>query len=134
MNGVAWITSVGAGIFLMYMPIGCTLYDRLLGAAHEQLTTTLLSIIQDAGTTLGTTLLLLYKLFVWPSVAARNGLDQGAAQFFSAASLIVGSVSALLLLVATFAFNHSVRTARLRGGERADTVSPLRTARCSGRC
>lgn len=114
LGGLGWITAVGAGVFLMYMPIGCSFYDRLLGAACEQLTTTLLSVIQDASTTAGAAALLLYKEYGWRPARVAQAGGSSASAFFAAAATAVGALSAVLLLCATVAFDRSVGAARQR--------------------
>ncbi|KAG8463149.1 hypothetical protein KFE25_011146 [Diacronema lutheri] len=122
-GGLPWVTLVGAGIFLMYMPIGCVLYDRLLAAAREQLTTTLLSVLSDAATTACAAALLIYKEFGWAATRGTGATGEGVtgegatgeggevSAFFAAASTAVCAISALLLLGATVAFNRSVSAA-----------------------
>jgi hypothetical protein len=121
LGGLAWVSCVGAGVLIAYMPVGCLLYDRLLGASGEQLTTTLLVIVSDAAATAGASALLLYKQFLWPRVAARRGGLDGVGDvsaFFASTSSAVGGAAAMLMLGSLVAFNRSVRFARERSSAR----------------
>ena len=66
LGGLGWMICVGACNFLAYVPLGTMLYDRLLGAAHEHMTSALLNLLMDASVLVGTASLLCYKDFVQP--------------------------------------------------------------------
>lgn len=130
-RGFAWIVLVGAGLFLSYIPIGTVLYERLLAAAHEQLTSSLLSILSDASVLVGTSLLLLCDSYAAAHAGAAphgahagvlvrrgtaaDGLEvEGVRDFFSRAATAGGVAVLLLMCAAGIAFNRSVRRTRLR--------------------
>lgn len=118
-SGFAWVGLVGCGLFLAYIPIGTVLYERLLAAAHEQLTTSLLSILSDGCVYLGTAALLLASAYA-PRTAAPGAPGAAEAQqvrdFFAGAATVGGLAVLALMLLAGGAFNDSIRRTRLRSG------------------
>jgi len=128
-GGLVWMIGVGACTFLAYVPLGSMLFDRLLGAAHEDMTSALLNLIMDAAVLIGTASLLCYKDFVatnaplppTPAVAAAvaatpandadDALFHEATQmhsFFCAACRAGGVIVALLLLLAASSLGRAV--------------------------
>ncbi|KAG8459940.1 hypothetical protein KFE25_010989 [Diacronema lutheri] len=128
-SGFAWMLLVGAGAFFAYVPVGTVLYERLLAAAHEQLTTSMLSILSDAAVLVGTGLLLAADSMA----AARAGraphsahgattatiatppaaVEAGAVfELFSRIAVVGGVLVGALLFCAALAFNASVRKTR----------------------
>lgn len=60
---VAWMISVGLGLYLGYIPYNCVLFDRLIGAVGSVATAGFLIYVADAFGYLGSVGLLLYKNF-----------------------------------------------------------------------
>ena len=149
-SGLAWIIGVGACTFLAYVPLGTMLFDRLLGAAKEEMTSSLLNLIMDASVLLGTATLLCYKDFLQPLPAASstapllvaNGsdttssdsanvaaaaLDEDAAhmhRFFCGACKEGGLAVSVLLLLATWSLGSAVDRRR-RVVEKLDAAEAL---------
>jgi len=150
-GGTTWALAVGAGIFLGYMPIGCVLYDRLLAAAGEQLTTTMLSVLSDAAVTVAVSGMLIAKevqnahaaeearthsthaassapqplapLPVLPPVTLRDDRS-GVATFFASACTYGGVAVALCCIAALVAFNLSIAAALRKLEEDDDALIP----------
>ena len=151
-SGLAWIIGVGACTFLAYVPLGTMLFDRLLGAAKEEMTSSLLNLIMDASVLLGTATLLCYKDFLQPLPASAsstapllvaNGsdtttssdsanlaaaaLDEDAAhmhRFFCGACKEGGLAVSVLLLLATWSLGSAVDRRR-RVVEKLDAAEAL---------
>ena len=120
LGGLEWIIGVGAGCFLAYVPLGTMLYDRLLAAAHEEMTSALLTLAMDTSVLVGTAALLIYKDFV-----QVDGTEdaQHMYEFFCACCTSGGLVVAVLLFGANWSLGRAVdRKRRERTRSKLDTV------------
>lgn len=61
LDGITWVLAFGLGVYLVYMPVGSTMLDRLMGAAGERYTVALLSLLLDWSVQAGTVVLLLLR-------------------------------------------------------------------------
>lgn len=66
---VAWMISVGLGLYLGYVPYGCILFDRLIAATHFIGTAGFMIYVTDAFGYLGSVGLMLYKNFGQPDLS-----------------------------------------------------------------
>jgi hypothetical protein len=133
-GGFAWIYTVGVGAFFAYIPVGTIMYERLLAAAHEQLTSSLLSILSDASVLVGTGSLLISQVVRTGKVVGHGAHashapvdpDEGARTrlYFTTITLVAGSAVAVLMVLAGVAFNNSIRRTRRRT-IRYDNMNPL---------
>lgn len=127
LSAYSWIVTVGTGTFLAYVPLGCMVYERLLAAAEEQVTSTPLQLVSDAAVLLGTSVLLGLRQRAAggsaPAGGVSGGDDAAVASFFASMALVVGILVALIMLAAGAAFTVAIsrrrkaaRTAAERGG------------------
>lgn len=63
LSPVAWMISVGIGLYIAYVPFNCVLFDRLIAAVGSVATAGFLIYVADAFGYLGSVALLLYKSF-----------------------------------------------------------------------
>jgi hypothetical protein len=114
---------VGAATFLAYIPLGTVLFDRLLAAAHEEMTSALLNLTMDTAVLLGTASLLCYKDFV----ATGESDAAHMYSFFCTICWICGFVIAGLLIGANFVLGRAVdrRKEELARSKRLDVASHL---------
>lgn len=117
-DGFVWILGVGCGTFLAYMPLGCVLYDRLVGAAREEVTTSPLSVVSDAAVLLGTFALLSAldagRRVAGPSTQDTASYDAAIADEFGTMACAVGGLVVVLIAAASVAFAVSVLRAKRR--------------------
>ncbi|MCB9638672.1 MAG: hypothetical protein H6727_07170 [Myxococcales bacterium] len=66
---VAWMTLVGLGLYLGYVPYGCVLFDRLIAAIRFAGTAGFMIYLADSFGYLGSVGLMLYKNFGQPNLA-----------------------------------------------------------------
>ncbi|KAG8468896.1 hypothetical protein KFE25_007414 [Diacronema lutheri] len=121
-GGYAWIVGTGAGTFLAYVPLGTMLYDRLLSAGGEEVTSTPLTLAGDTLVLLATAVLLAASRPVGGSVgyAERGGVEDDArtvafdqtARFFARLALVCGILVALLTSAGGVALVGAVRQQR----------------------
>ena len=125
-GGLAWMIGVGACTFLAYVPLGTMLFDRLLGAAHEDMTSALLNLLMDASVLVGTASLLCYKDFVQqpPAGAGAAEAAKHMYDFFAAACWHGGIAIALLLVAANVSLGRAVDRRR-RVVTKLDAASTL---------
>ncbi|MDD9967674.1 MAG: DUF5690 family protein [Myxococcales bacterium] len=67
-SGIVWMVSVGAGLYLAYVPFNCMLFDRLMAATRSTGTAVFMIFVTDASGYAGSVLLLLYKNFGAPKM------------------------------------------------------------------
>jgi hypothetical protein len=89
-NAPLWMTLVGLGLYLGYIPFNCSFFDRLLGAFKVTGTVGFIMYVSDSFGYLGSTLVLFYKQFAQPNV---SWLD-----FFMNGSYFVSVTGTLLVL------------------------------------
>lgn len=65
---VVWMTLVGLGLYLGYVPFGCMLFDRLLAAIRFVGTSGFMIYVADSFGYLGSVVLMLYKNFGQPTL------------------------------------------------------------------
>lgn len=111
--GVFWVVGVGCGTFLAYVPLGTMIFDRLLAAAGESLTSSLLQLVADTCVLVGTAALLCFfereqGARVEPEGAAL--VDHGA--FFSFIALGIGTSIFVLMIAAAVAFSRAIAQRR----------------------
>lgn len=95
-----WMIVVGLGLYLAYVPIGCTLYDNILGMTHFMGTAGFMIYVADAFGYLGSIGLLLYKTFAHPNLP---WLD-----FFISLSYATSFLIMLFLIVSLYYFSTHV--------------------------
>jgi len=119
LSGRAWLGATGAGAFLSYMPLGTVLYDRLLAAAGERATSTLLVVAGDAAQMWAQAVLLLCLQARRSAAAAaqKEGDDaEGKSgsvvlRFFESTALASGVCVTVFMACAGVAFEISVARA-----------------------
>lgn len=101
-----WMTLVGLGLYLGYVPYGCMLFDRTIAALHTVATAVFLIYISDAVAYGGSVVAVLYKQFGEPSMSFF--------QFFRSFSYLTCGVTFVCLLVscAHFLRESPVESAR----------------------
>lgn len=62
-GGLAWMTMVGTGLYLAYVPFGCVLFDRLIAATKVVATSVFMIYVTDAFGYVGSILVVLFKNF-----------------------------------------------------------------------
>lgn len=146
LRGYAWLSLVGAGGFMSYMPIGCVFFDRLIAAASERGTATLPSLLNDVLQMVANVLALhALERARARAVDAPPGGGRGGAwisasgprpcahadvlllDFFGRSALFAGAAVALLSALALLAFEHSIKRARESAAAHAPTT-PTRGA------
>ena len=103
------------------VPLGTMLFERLLGAAHVEMTSALLNLQMDAAVLLGTAGLLVYKDFVQQQ---QHEDAQHVYLFFCASCWRCGFAIAGLMLVAEVAFGMAVDRSR-RAAKQLDAAAVL---------
>ncbi|MBL4632810.1 MAG: hypothetical protein JKY56_03005 [Kofleriaceae bacterium] len=86
-----WMTGVGLGLYMGYVPYGCVLFDRTIAALHVAATAVFLIYISDAVAYGGSILAVLYKEFGQPSA---TWLD-----FFRGFSYLTSVLTTICLLL-----------------------------------
>jgi len=116
--GFPWIVGVGCGTFLSYVPLGTMLFDRVLSAAEEHVTSTFLALVSDTCVLVGTAALLCYSQTQHlpspsqpahlrsPTPAAAEAKGHG--QLFATLAVTLGTCIALLMSAAAFAFSRAI--------------------------
>ncbi|MEZ4267477.1 MAG: DUF5690 family protein [Myxococcota bacterium] len=66
---LTWMTLIGTGLYLGYVPYGCVLFDRLIAALGEVANAGFLIYVADAFGYLGSVAVLLYKTFAEPQLS-----------------------------------------------------------------
>lgn len=119
-SAVAWTFFVGAGAFVCYAPTSTVLLDRFMGAAAEESTTTLLSLVADSAVLVAT-----FVLMAWVDVTAAaapaGDPDAAVAALFARLSAGLGTAAAALMALAGLALNRSIRLARRRRSKAASS-------------
>mmetsp|Transcript_21493 Transcript_21493/g.67134 ORF Transcript_21493/g.67134 Transcript_21493/m.67134 type:complete len:438 (+) Transcript_21493:33-1346(+) len=119
-SGFAWILGLGALCFLAYVPLGTMLFDRLLAAAGENMTSVLLNLVMDTSVLIGTASLLVYK----DVLQLRGGDDPAYAyRFFCASAWRAGWAIAGLTLAANVSLGFAVDRRRRVAAGRAKIES-----------
>lgn len=91
-----WMTLVGLGLYLGYVPYGCVLFDRTIAALHTAATAVFLIYISDAVAYGGSVVAVLYK---------QLGQDQTSwLNFFRGFSYITSAVTTLCLILSAIYF------------------------------
>ncbi len=62
-SGLTWMSCVGGGLYLAYVPYGCVLFDRIIAATQVVATSVFMIYVTDAMGYLGSVGILLYKNF-----------------------------------------------------------------------
>jgi hypothetical protein len=62
-DGVTWMTLIGVGLYLAYVPYGCVLFDRLIAATGVVATSVFMIYVTDAFGYVGSVGVLLFKSF-----------------------------------------------------------------------
>lgn len=93
-SGIAWMSCVGGGLYLAYVPYGCVLFDRIIAATQVVATSVFMIYVTDAMGYLGSVGILLYKNFF---ASERSWLEfyQDAAIATSIAGIVGFLLSAL---------------------------------------
>lgn len=97
-----WMTSVGLGLYLNYVPFGSSLFDRMIAATGVAGTAGFMIYVTDAFGYLGSVMLVLYKNFGQPNLSWL--------EFFISFSYIAGTLGAALSFVSLLYFWWHTRT------------------------
>tara|TARA_B100001248_G_scaffold262696_1_gene261029 strand:+ start:772 stop:2064 length:1293 start_codon:yes stop_codon:yes gene_type:complete len=68
-NPITWMTTIGLGLYLAYVPYGCVLFDRLIAATKFIGTAGFMIYLTDAFGYLGSVFLMFYKNFGQPNLS-----------------------------------------------------------------
>jgi len=98
---VAWMISVGLGLYLGYVPYGCILFDRLIAATHFIGTAGFMIYVTDAFGYLGSVGLMLYKNF---GQANLSWLE-----FFQAFSYATSIICSICFVMSLMYFNNILK-------------------------
>lgn len=99
---VAWMISVGLGLYVGYVPFNSVLFDRLIAAVGSVATAGFLIYVADAFGYLGSVGLLLTKSFAKPELSWL--------EFFRGMSYVTAAVTAVLYVVSAVYFARRTRT------------------------
>jgi hypothetical protein len=100
---VAWMISVGLGLYVGYVPFNSVLFDRLIAAVGSVATAGFLIYVADAFGYLGSVGLLLTKSFAQPELSWL--------EFFRGMSYVTAAVTAVLYVVSALYFARRTRAA-----------------------
>lgn len=100
---VAWMVSVGLGLYVGYVPFNSVLFDRLIAAVGSVATAGFLIYVADAFGYLGSVALLLTKSFAKPELSWL--------EFFRGMSYVTAAVTAVLYVVSAVYFARRTRAA-----------------------
>jgi hypothetical protein len=103
-----WITLVGLGLYLGYVPYGCILFDRTIAALGTVATAVFLIYVSDAVAYGGSVAVFLYKMLGEP--------DLPYFEFFRAFSYATSVFTAALLIASLGYFLGRARRTRSRSG------------------
>jgi hypothetical protein len=98
---VAWMVSVGLGLYVGYVPFNSVLFDRLIAAVGSVATAGFLIYVADAFGYLGSVGLLLTKSFAKPELSWL--------EFFRGMSYVTAAVTAVLYVVSAVYFARRTR-------------------------
>lgn len=105
LRGDYWMMTIGAGLYIIYVPFNAILFDRMIAAFQHVATAGFLIYVADASGYLGSVAALLFKNFGQPDI---SWLD-----FFVALSYGIAAVSGFALALAWAYFRHKLRTQHL---------------------
>ncbi len=100
-GGQAWLTLVGLGLFLGYVPYGCVLFDRTIAALGTVATAVFLIYVSDAVAYGGSVGVVLYKML--------GHRDLPYVDFFRAFSYATAIVTGVLFTASAVYFLHRAR-------------------------
>ena len=112
-GGIAWLVTIGAGIYVAYLPMGSPFYDRLMAASGGRGTVTFMVFAADGVGYLGTLALLAWKTFATTrssTAAQRDGSGArasrsgGPSALFSTVSLYACAALLVLLVLQVIYF------------------------------
>ncbi|MEL6671463.1 MAG: DUF5690 family protein [Bacteroidota bacterium] len=94
LSPVWWMILIGLGLYLGYVPFGCILFDRMIGAFQYSSNAGFLIYVADAFGYIGSVAILLYKNVGSPELSWLDFLIQAAyfMTFFGGALLIAGGL------------------------------------------
>ncbi len=95
-GGLAWMTLVGVGVYLAYVPYGCALFDRFIAASGIAGTAVFMIYITDAFGYVGALTVLLVKNFAAPRLAW--------VEFFTQFSLATSAAGVLCFALSAWYF------------------------------
>lgn len=95
---VVWMTLVGLGLYLAYVPYGCILFDRLIAVVGVSGTAGFMIYVTDAFGYLGSVALMLYKNFGQPTLSWL--------EFFAGFSYVASGVCTLCFLISMLYFSR----------------------------
>lgn len=124
-GGFVWVLGVGMAIFVPYVSLGTVLFDRLLAAAHEHLTSSLIIIVGDVLVMFATVgaLARLRARGQSGEADAGSGRDGGIAAFFADRCVESGVATATMTVLAVGAFATSItRALRAHGSGNANEL------------
>ena len=100
LSGMAWMSLVGAGLYLAYVPFGCVLFDRIIAATRVTATSVFMIYVTDAMGYVGSVGILLYKNFF--------ASDRSWLAFFHDAAVSTAIVGTLGFLLSAVYFAHII--------------------------
>jgi hypothetical protein len=96
-----WMTLVGLGVYLAYVPYGCVLFDRTIAALHTAATAVFLIYISDAVAYGGSVIVVLYKQLGQDKTSWLN--------FFRGFSYLTSAVTTACLVMSAVYFLRRAR-------------------------
>ncbi|MCK6551621.1 DUF5690 family protein [Myxococcota bacterium] len=105
---VAWMVSVGLGLYVGYVPFNSVLFDRLIAALGSVATAGFLIYVADAFGYLGSVGLLFYKSFATPNLSWL--------EFFRGFSYVTAAVTSILFVASALYF-YSASSSKERAAE-----------------
>lgn len=103
-SAVVWMTLIGLGLYLAYVPFGCVLFDRLIAAVGFMGTAGFMIYVTDSFGYLGSVALMLYKNFGQPNLPWLK--------FFYSFSYITSALCSACFVVSLVYFYHIARKAQ----------------------
>eukprot|EP01083_Nonionella_stella_P022639 62610_1 len=93
-SGFFWMILLGFGVFMVYVPLGSIIYERLMAVSSESITMSFLSYISDLCGSSATSVLLIYRSF------APKAEDDFYRSFFEAFAYIA-AISGICIMALT---------------------------------
>jgi MFS family permease len=115
-GGQTWLTLVGLGLFLGYVPYGCVLFDRTIAALGTVATAVFLIYVSDGVAYGGSVLVNLYK--------ALGQADLPYLDFFRAFSYATAVVTAVCFTISGVYFLRRARTPAAEPAALPDSAAP----------
>ncbi|MGB1698446.1 MAG: DUF5690 family protein [Nannocystaceae bacterium] len=99
-SGLTWMSCVGGGLYLAYVPYGCVLFDRIIAATRVVATSVFMIYVTDAMGYLGSVGILLYKNFL---AGERSWLE-----FYQDAAIATSTIGILGFVLSAIYFSRKI--------------------------